>query len=123
MASKASHFEYKPQNRLISIDSPSQLGSGFCARPSRYRQLQWTESEWPGDFSAPVSTLPLLKKRSWRGLAPPPHYVSGDYESDKSEHDLEARRHTLTCGRSCVADGVDVFVIAAYVDHAVGDGG
>ena len=61
-------------------------------------------------------------------LAPPPHYVSGDYESDKNEsdkneHDLEAGRRTLTCGRSCVADGVDVAVIAPHVHHAVDDGG
>jgi hypothetical protein len=61
------------------------------------------------------------EKEVGRGLSPPPHYVRDDYESDKSERDLEAR-YPLTCGRSCVADGVDVTVKAPDVDDAVGDG-
>src|ERR1019366_7913017 len=61
------------------------------------------------------------EKEVGRGLAPPPHYVRDDYESDKSERDLEAG-YPLTCGRSCVADGVDVTVKAPDVDDAVGDG-
>ena len=55
-------------------------------------------------------------------LTPPPHYVRDDYESDKSQRDLEAGR-PLTCGRSCVADGVDVVIFAPHVDDTVGDGG
>ena len=61
------------------------------------------------------------EKEVGRGLSPPPHYVRDDYESDKSERDLEAG-YPLTCGRSCVADGVDVTVKAPDVDDAVGDG-
>ena len=55
------------------------------------------------------------------------HCVNGDYESDKnesdkSEHDLETGRRTLTCGCSFVADGVDVAVIAPHIHRAVDDG-
>jgi len=73
-----------------------------------------------------ITPLHLKKKKVVR-LAPS-HCGCGDCESDKnesdkSEHDVEAGRRTLTCGRSCVADGVHVAVIAAHVDDAVDDGG
>jgi len=63
-----------------------------------------------------------FKKRKLEGSALPSHYISGDYESDQSEHNLEAGRRTLACGRSCVADRVDVAIIAPHVHSAVDNG-
>lgn len=69
------------------------------------------------------SARATLNEKELEGLAPSPHYVSGDYESDKSEYDLEAGRRTLTCGCSYVSNGVEVVVIAAHVNDTIGDGG